>query len=44
VFVTPIGWTNALWMWVYALAWFVVNDIVKTSIYRLLRARGKVVA
>jgi H+-transporting ATPase len=39
VFVTPIGWEYALWMWAYALAWFVVNDVVRLMAHRLLRAR-----
>ena len=39
VFVTAIGWKYALWMWGYALAWFVFNDVVKMLVYRLLRAR-----
>jgi len=38
--ITPIGWHYALWMWIYALGWFVVNDIVKKGTYRLLRSRG----
>jgi len=37
--VTPIGWKYALWMWVYAIAWFMINDVVKVLAYRLLRAR-----
>jgi H+-transporting ATPase len=37
-FVTPIGWKNALFVWVYALAWFIVNDFVKIWTYRLLRS------
>ena len=44
VFVTPVGWKYALWMWAYALAWFLVNDVVKLAIYRLLRSRGEVSA
>jgi H+-transporting ATPase len=32
--ITPIGWEYALWMWVYALAWFVVNDMVRLLAYR----------
>lgn len=40
--ITPIGWEYALWMWAYALAWFLVNDVVKLLAYRLLRARGEV--
>jgi len=38
--ITPIGWKYALWMWIYALAWFVLNDVVKKGTYRLLRSRG----
>jgi H+-transporting ATPase len=40
LFIEPVGWTNALWMWLYALAWFVINDVVKMGTYRLLRPRG----
>jgi len=39
VFVTAISWKYALWMWGYALIWFVVNDVVKMLAYRMLRAR-----
>jgi H+-transporting ATPase len=42
--VAPIGWTYALWMWGYALAWFVFNDVVKWGTYGLLRARGAIAA
>jgi len=42
IFVTAIGWEYALWMWGYALAWFVVNDVVKMMAYRLLRVREAV--
>jgi H+-transporting ATPase len=38
--ITPIGWKYALWMWAYALAWFVFNDMVKMWAYRLLRQRA----
>ncbi len=37
--ITPIGWKYALWMWAYALAWFVVNDAAKMWTYSLLRSR-----
>jgi H+-transporting ATPase len=37
VFLTPIGWKNALLVWVYALAWFLVNDFVKIWVLGLLR-------
>ena len=29
VFMTPLGWGWAGFVWVYALAWFLVNDRVK---------------
>jgi H+-transporting ATPase len=37
--ITPIGWKYALWMWVYALAWFLFNDIVKMWTMRFLRRK-----
>ncbi len=36
VFITPIGWTNALWIWLYALVWFFFNDAVKVTAMRFL--------
>jgi H+-transporting ATPase len=36
VFMTPLGWGWALFVWGYALAWFLVNDQVKLLAYRLL--------
>lgn len=36
--VTPIGWKYALWIWGYALSWLVINDFVKQTAYRMLRA------
>ncbi|HEC16651.1 MAG TPA: HAD family hydrolase [Sedimenticola sp.] len=38
--ITPIGWEYALWIWVYALVWFIINDAVKIYTYRLLRREG----
>ena len=35
--ITPIGWTYALYMWAYSLAWFVFNDAVKMATYRFIR-------
>jgi H+-transporting ATPase len=35
VFMYPIGWKWALLIWGYALAWFVVNDLVKLVAYRI---------
>ena len=42
IFVTPIGWEYALWMWLYALTWFVINDAVKAATYKLLLERESV--
>jgi H+-transporting ATPase len=39
VFMHPIGWRLALFVWGYALAWFVVNDGVKALAYRVLDPR-----
>lgn len=36
-FVEPIGWRYALFVWAYALAWFVFNCAVKVWVERLLR-------
>ena len=35
VFMTPLGWGWALFVWGYALVWFVVNDGVKLIAYRV---------
>ena len=39
LFMTPLGWGWALFVWGYALAWFLVNDRVKLLAYRLLIPR-----
>jgi H+-transporting ATPase len=36
LFMTPIGWGWALAVWVYALAWFLINDRIKLAIYQML--------
>jgi H+-transporting ATPase len=36
VFMTPLGWGWAAFVWGYALAWFLVNDRVKLLVYRML--------
>jgi H+-transporting ATPase len=38
VLITPIGWEYAMWMWVYALVWFAVDNTARMLAYRLLRA------
>jgi len=37
-FVPPIGWTYALAIWGYALAWLLINDLVKVAVLDLLRS------
>ena len=32
---TPLGWGWALFVWAYALAWFLLNDRVKLLAYRI---------
>jgi H+-transporting ATPase len=36
LFMTPIGWGWALFVWGYALIWFLVNDRIKLLAYRIL--------
>jgi H+-transporting ATPase len=33
---TPLGWKYAIAVWVYALVWFVLTDLVKIEVYRPL--------
>ncbi|VAW66467.1 Lead, cadmium, zinc and mercury transporting ATPase; Copper-translocating P-type ATPase, partial [hydrothermal vent metagenome] len=40
ILITPIGWEYALWMWAYAMFWFVLNDAVKIATYNFLRNRN----
>jgi len=35
----PIGWEWGLWMWAYALTWFVFNDAVKMGVLRYYRKK-----
>ena len=35
LFMTPLGWGWALFVWGYALAWFLLNDRVKLLAYRI---------
>ena len=42
LFMTPLGWGWAAFVWGYALAWFLLNDRVKLLAYRILdRAKAK---
>ncbi|HHH35591.1 MAG TPA: HAD family hydrolase [Gammaproteobacteria bacterium] len=40
LFVTPISWQAALWIWAYALIWFLMENAVKVWVYRLLRQQS----
>ena len=35
VFMTPLGWRWAGFVWAYAIAWFLINDRVKLLAYRI---------
>ena len=35
LFMTPLGWGWTLFVWGYALVWFLVNDRVKLLAYRV---------
>jgi H+-transporting ATPase len=35
LFMAPLGWHWALFLWAYALVWFFVNDRVKLLAYRI---------
>jgi len=41
IFMSPIGWNWALFVWVYALAWFLINDRIKLVAYRVLEKLPK---
>jgi H+-transporting ATPase len=40
IFMTPIGWKLAGFIWAYALIWFVFNDFVKVKVYHLITHRA----
>lgn len=35
LFMTPLGWGWALFVWGYALVWFLVNELLKLLAYRV---------
>jgi H+-transporting ATPase len=41
LFMAPIGWKYAMYIWLYATAWFLINNFVKVGVYKLLRKRGR---
>ncbi len=40
VFMSPLGWGYALFVWGYAFAWFLVSDLFKLGAYRILDPAG----
>lgn len=38
LFMTPIGWGWAAFVWGYAMVWFLISDRVKLVAYRILDA------
>ena len=40
LFMTPIGWERALWVWAYALFWFVMEDFTKLAANRIFPSEG----
>ena len=43
LFMTPLGWGWALVVWGYALAWFLVTDLLKVMAYRVVDPAGRAV-
>jgi len=41
LFMTPLGWRWALFIWGYALMWFLVNDRLKLLVYRIFDPTSK---
>lgn len=44
VFMTPIGWGWALFVWGYALFWFLFNDRVKLGAYKVFDHRRRILS
>jgi H+-transporting ATPase len=40
-FMPPLGWHWALFVWGYAVAWFVVNDRIKLAAYKVFGRQGE---
>ena len=36
LFITPIGWEYAIYIWIYALVWFLINDVIKMMAHQFL--------
>jgi len=39
LFITPIGWEYALYIWLYATVWFLINDVIKMGAYKVLNSK-----
>lgn len=42
VFVTPIPWQYTLGIWLYAMVWFLINDVIKVGTYRIILNRHQI--
>ena len=42
VFMEPIGWKYAAYMWMYATAWWFFNDTLKVYVYKILDKSKKI--
>jgi H+-transporting ATPase len=40
LFKAPIGWTYAMYAWLYATAWFVFNNFLKVGVIKPFRRHG----
>jgi len=41
IFMPPLGWHWAIFVWGYALAWFMVNDRIKLAAYKVFGRQGQ---
>jgi H+-transporting ATPase len=40
IFMSPIGWKLAILIWIYALIFLVINNVVKVHVFRILNHKG----
>ncbi len=40
LFMTPLGWGWAIFVWVYAIFWFLINDRIKLFAYKIMDSRN----
>ncbi len=41
ILMAPIGWLNAALVWGYCFVWFVIEDLMKVAVYKLLEEKRK---